>query len=263
MSKRFIDSGLFDDPWFMDLSNRAKLFWILLITKCNHAGIIKANDKLFKFYLSVNSLDTVYKELSNRLIEINDHYIFIPKYIQFQYPKGLQDNVKAQLSAKMILREYSLWDEEKQTVREQLGNSYLTVQDKNKNMNMNKSKVLNIAFDVFWNTYDYKDDRNRCLKLWEGSKKLETGKYLTDQDRVDIMKHVPLYVENTPNKEYRKKPDKYLYHSLWHNEIIKSKPSNKRNNQPIVGRYGEPEIVQTPEQIAKIQAFNKTTEKGK
>jgi len=49
MAKRFIDTALFDDSWFMDLSVENKLFFVYLITNCDHAGIIDLNLKLAEF----------------------------------------------------------------------------------------------------------------------------------------------------------------------------------------------------------------------
>ena len=107
MAKRFIDTGLFDDSWFMDLSKDAKLLWIYLITKCNHAGIIEFNSKLWQFQTGIKSIDTVIKQLSNRLVSVKEQYFFIPKFLYYQYPNFPNSNVKAQKSAINILKSFS------------------------------------------------------------------------------------------------------------------------------------------------------------
>lgn len=126
MAKRFIDTGLFDDAWFMNLSVGAKLLWVYLITKCNHAGIIEINKKLIEFQTKIKSIDTVIKELSNRLVTVKKDplILFIPKYIYFQYPNFPQSKVRQQDSAVQILIKYGLFDEEKHTVSKELTNSY-------------------------------------------------------------------------------------------------------------------------------------------
>ncbi|MEX0598752.1 MAG: hypothetical protein WD512_19870, partial [Candidatus Paceibacterota bacterium] len=73
MSKRFIDSGIFDDDWFMDLSKDAKLLWLYFITKCDHAGIIKLNVKLCKVQTDIKDLPDIIKQLGNRLVTVNEH----------------------------------------------------------------------------------------------------------------------------------------------------------------------------------------------
>jgi len=112
MAKRFIDTGIFDDDWFMELSKDAKLLWIYMITKCDHAGMIKLNVKLCEFSTGLNSLATVIKELGNRIITVDKHLYFIPKFIEFQYPGFPKSNVNQQSSAIKILAKYGLWDGE-------------------------------------------------------------------------------------------------------------------------------------------------------
>ena len=108
MSKRFIDTGLFDDDWFMDLSKDAKLLWIYFITKCNHAGILKLNKKLCQVQTDIRDIDTVIKQLGNRLVTVSKHLYFIPKYIDFQYPGFPNSKVRQQQSAVDILDKYGL-----------------------------------------------------------------------------------------------------------------------------------------------------------
>lgn len=124
MAKRFIDTGLFDDSWFSDLSKDAKLLWIYLITKCNHAGIIEFNEKLWKFQTGLNNFETLFKQLGNRLVTVNELYIFIPKFLFFQYPNFPNSCVKAQKSAIDILQKYDLLNSNL-TVKELLSNSYV------------------------------------------------------------------------------------------------------------------------------------------
>lgn len=127
MAKRFIDTGIFDDPWFMDLSKDGKIAWFFVITKCDHAGIIQINERLFKVQTGVNSLQTIIKELGNRMVRLRDNYFFIPKFIAYQYPDFPKSNVNAQSGAIKRLREFGLFDGEKLTVQQQLNISSATV----------------------------------------------------------------------------------------------------------------------------------------
>ena len=111
MAKRFIDTNIFSDDWFMDLSKDSKLLYIYLITNCDHAGIFKLNTKLVKFQTDIKDLVKCFKELSKCLITIGEQYpntYFLPKFIKFQYPNFPNSRVKQQESALKILDSYNI-----------------------------------------------------------------------------------------------------------------------------------------------------------
>lgn len=125
MSKRFIETGLFDDPWFVDLSPESKMLWLYMITKCDHAGMIQLSHKLCSFQTGIKDVDAAIEELGNRLLRVNEHLFFIPKFIYFQYPKFPQSQVKQQESAIKILEKYGLFDKGSLTLSKDLLNSYV------------------------------------------------------------------------------------------------------------------------------------------
>ncbi|CAK0768479.1 hypothetical protein CCP3SC15_380001 [Gammaproteobacteria bacterium] len=83
MAKRFTATEKWNDPWFSDLSDKEKLFWIYLLDNCNHAGIWDVNWRLIKFHIA----GFFYKAESfkDRIYEISESKWFIPKFIDFQY----------------------------------------------------------------------------------------------------------------------------------------------------------------------------------
>lgn len=124
MSKRFIDTCLFDDDWFMELSMEAKLLWVYFITKCNHAGILKINTKLCKVQTDIEDLDKIIQELGNRLVTVGEHLFFIPKFVEYQYPGFPNCKFNAALSAISELERYGIIVEGKLTVPQEFMNSY-------------------------------------------------------------------------------------------------------------------------------------------
>lgn len=95
-------------------------------------------------------------------------------------------------------------------------------EDKNKNIKpIVHSKELNIPFETFWNSYDKKRNKPKCIKKWEK---------LKDQDRIDIMGYIPRYKKSQPDKTYRKDPMTFLNNEGWKDEII-DKCFNNKNNQ--------------------------------
>ena len=124
MAKRFIDTGLFDDDWFMNLSKDAKILWIYFLTKCDHAGMLKLNARLCEVQTGIKDLNGIIKLLGNRIITVSERLYFIPKFLQYQYPGFPYSKAKAQLSAIEILTKYGLFEDGKLTVGELLRNSY-------------------------------------------------------------------------------------------------------------------------------------------
>ncbi len=76
----------------------------------------------------------------------------------------------------------------------------------------NQEPVTNsIAFDDFWNAYDYKKGGVTKPKAkWDS---------LSDTDKELIMAHIPDYVVSTPIKKFRKHPMTYLNNEGWLDEI--------------------------------------------
>lgn len=107
--KRFIDTGLFDDPWFMEASKDAKLLWMYVITKCDHGGVVVINEKLCKFQTGIDDVQRTINEVGRRLYKIKDGLYFIPKFIEYQYPNFPNSTVNQQKGAIAILERWGLF----------------------------------------------------------------------------------------------------------------------------------------------------------
>jgi hypothetical protein len=166
MAKRLIDTELFDDPWFMDLSLSGKTLWVYCITKCDHAGILKWNDRLIQFQTGVKDIQTVKGEIGDRLVTVSKEYIFIPKFFEFQYPSYPEKKFKAAESAVEILRKFNLIDNTTETVKQVSPDTY---SNSNSNGNGKKEKgvrgkslmrtsgiTLNMVADSFTKSDDIK-----------------------------------------------------------------------------------------------------------
>ena len=69
------------------------------------------------------------------------------------------------------------------------------------------------SFDDFWNLYNKKIDRYKCLSKWNKIK---------DIDKSKILKHIPEYLKSQPETKYRKNPLTYLNGQCWNDEIMKN-----------------------------------------
>ena len=140
MAKRFITTELFKDPWYMDLPNKYKLFWIFLITDCDHAGIWQVNYKTAVFYVGEHLEPSECERfLKDRVIKIGDgKYWFIPKFIEFQYGYELKSSNTAVRSVIALLKRYDLVKYLPKTTitdinEKELQRSYKAPKDKNMN----------------------------------------------------------------------------------------------------------------------------------
>ena len=127
MAKRFIDTNLFNDEWFGELSKDGKLFFIYYITTCDHAGIFRTNKKLLEFQTGIKSLETVIKELGKSIVTVKEGLYFMPKFLKFQYPDFPKSTVRAQVSAIKMLEQVGLWDSENGTFYKDLPKTYQTL----------------------------------------------------------------------------------------------------------------------------------------
>lgn len=226
MSKRFIDTGIFDDDWFMDLSKEAKLLWIYCITKCDHAGLIKINPKLCGIQTDIKDLDGTIKQLGNRLVTVSERLYFIPKFIEFQYPGFPNSKVRQQQSAVEILQKHNLFDENKLTISKLLTNSYGNGNDNDNVIEGGVGETINVPFETFWDSYGKKvGNKKLCIKRWNK---------LKDQERQTIIDTLPSFLKSISDKKYLPYPEKYLNERRWEDEI--STPPIK-NNSPMTPAY--------------------------
>lgn len=225
MAKRFIDTGIFDDAWYMDLSKDGKILWLYFITKCDHAGMLSLNFKLCKVQTGISDIPTVIKELGNRLVTVSQQLYFIPKFVEYQYPGFPECKFKAALSAIQILEKYNLYKDKKLTVTKELPNSYgigIGIGNSNGIVKEEEEKKVNFSFEDFWNLYDKKvGDKDKIIKKWLA---------LSDQDREAVIKYIPGYIKSKPDKQYRKDPATFLNNKSWNDEIISPKTHTKNTS---------------------------------
>ena len=91
------------------------------------------------------------------------------------------------------------------------------------------NKYINISFNTWWDLYDKKvGSKTKLESKWNK---------LTDDQRIQAMKHTKEYIIAQPDKQYRKNPDTYFNNESYNDEIIKNKdykeqiPTNKITTQ--------------------------------
>lgn len=73
-----------------------------------------------------------------------------------------------------------------------------------------KEKNTKEDFDVFWNLYDKKEQKEICIKLWNK---------LSENDKSTIIEILPSYVAWKSDKKFRPNPQTFLNQKRWLDEI--------------------------------------------
>lgn len=135
--KRFTDADKWEDEWFFRLSPFSKLVWMYILDRCDHAGFWKVNRPMAETCLGTRIDWTLTEsDLAGRIEPQSGGTIwFVPKFLKFQYPKGLDDNCKPHKGVISILRDRNSLER----VTKLFGNSYLRVQDKDKEKDRDSS----------------------------------------------------------------------------------------------------------------------------
>jgi hypothetical protein len=87
MSKRFIDTELWEKDWFMELTPAEKLAWVYLTTNCDNVGVWKPNFRLAEFVIGQQLDWEKFAGKCNGNIEILENgKWWLVDFIAFQHP---------------------------------------------------------------------------------------------------------------------------------------------------------------------------------
>lgn len=199
--KRFTDTQKWQDEWFLSLSNEKRMIWLYLIDTCTNAGRWKKNFKLMNFCCNSTINEEEFNEIfKDRIIDKGD-YFFIPKFLKFQYPKGLNSYKPAILSIRDELIDYELVD----IVKELLGNDYIIIEerykkqkqiktkekDKEEDKEINKDKDRDISFFLSY----FNQKTGKSLKLTPERRRIINAR-LEDHTLEDLKKAVDNFVQD-------------------------------------------------------------------
>lgn len=140
MAKRFTDTEKWKKPFIRNLSAPYKLLWLYICDDCDHAGIWQVDIDVAKIRIGedINEQDAV-KFFKDKLVRIDKgNKWYIPSFIDFQYPSGLNPDNKAHGGIIKILQKYNLLDDEFKPLVSPLYGAM----DMDKEMEMDKDKVM-------------------------------------------------------------------------------------------------------------------------
>lgn len=134
MPRRFTDTEKWRDEWWGSLTNDYRMIWLYLVDSCSIAGVWKKDFRGLNFNCNTNITEADFlKTFGERLVDRGNFY-FIPKFLRFQCPKGLNSNKPAILSIVKELEQNNLT----LMVIQSLGNDFLIIKDKGKGKGKDK-----------------------------------------------------------------------------------------------------------------------------
>jgi hypothetical protein len=110
MAKRFTDTEKWKKPFIRGLQGAYKLLWLYICDDCDHAGIWQVDFEVAKIRIGENICLPDALECFGDKIKVfdNGNKWFIPSFIEFQYPSGLNPDNRAHNSIIILLEKYNL-----------------------------------------------------------------------------------------------------------------------------------------------------------
>ena len=102
MSKRFHDTDIWDEDWYLDMPLEYRSFWGYVCDKCDHAGIWRPNVRRFNAdiekAIDLDTSLTFFNTDKERIIPLESGHWMIADFVPFQYGKHLNLNNRVHLS---------------------------------------------------------------------------------------------------------------------------------------------------------------------
>jgi len=112
MSKRFTDTEIWGEDWFLDMPNEYKLFWYYMLSNCDHSGIYKVNMRSFcslnEVKLSSSKILEYFNNGKQRIRVLQDNVWFIEDFFVYQYGETFNTNNRVHESIKRVYERYNI-----------------------------------------------------------------------------------------------------------------------------------------------------------
>lgn len=114
MAKRFTDTEKWKKPFIRGLQGAYKLLWLYICDDCDHAGIWQVDIDVAQIRIGEKiDLNEAIKSFEDKIIIFdNGNKWFIPSFVEFQYPSGLNPDNRAHNSIIILLEKYKLLDKQ-------------------------------------------------------------------------------------------------------------------------------------------------------
>lgn len=107
MPKRFHDTDIWNEDWFIAIPKDYRAFWFYIKDKCDHAGIWRPNittfNKLYDYQVESKKALELLNNGKERIKVLENGRWLIPDFIFFQYGNHLNLNNRVHLSILKVL----------------------------------------------------------------------------------------------------------------------------------------------------------------
>jgi len=110
MAKRFTDTEKWKKPFIRGLQGAYKLLWLYICDDCDHAGIWQVDMDVAQIRIGEKiDLNEAIKSFEDKIIIFDSgNKWFIPSFVEFQYPSGLNPENRSHNSVIILLEKYNL-----------------------------------------------------------------------------------------------------------------------------------------------------------
>ena len=110
MPKRFTDTDKWKKPFIRGLQGAYKLLWLYICDDCDHAGVWQVDIEVAQLRIGEKISEREALKAFGEKVRVLDGGAkwFIPSFIEFQYPSGLNPANKAHGGIIQILKKYNL-----------------------------------------------------------------------------------------------------------------------------------------------------------
>lgn len=106
MAKRFTDTKIWEEDWFIDLPKDYKLFWFFMLSICDQAGFFKINIKSFNAsndaQVDIEIAFELFNKGKERLRKVNGSMWLVEDFFKFQYGHKFNDKNKVHLGIEKL-----------------------------------------------------------------------------------------------------------------------------------------------------------------
>ena len=149
MAKRFTDTEKWKKPFIRGLQGAYKLLWLYICDDCDHAGIWQVDIDVAQIRIGEKiDLKEAIKSFDEKIIIFDKgNKWFIPSFIEFQYPSGLNPDNRAHNSIIILLEKNNLLDKQNKPLTSPLQGRKDMDMVKDMDMDMVKgTKKIKISF---------------------------------------------------------------------------------------------------------------------